>query len=135
MKRNALVGRRFRDLDELNDWLLAWAVRIADERIQGTTHERPAERFERGERPALVPVPARPPAVRERVTSRVIPRDGYVAVEANRFPVPLESTGRTVEVSIQVEVLCFRRGGAEAVEHSRLAGKHPAGIRGSAVRS
>jgi transposase len=124
VKRNALVGRRFRDLDELNAWLLFWAVEIADQRIHGTTHERPAERFARGEREALVAVEARPPAVRERVETRVVPRDALVAVEANRYPVPLAWAGRTVEVSIQAEVLSFRLDGAEPVEHPRLTGKH-----------
>lgn len=124
VKRNALIGRRFRDLEELNAWLLFWAVEIADQRIHGTTHERPAERFARAEREALLPVAARPPAVRERVETRVVPRDGLVAVEANRYPVPLEWAGRTVEVSIQAEALCFRLDGAELVEHPRLAGKH-----------
>jgi transposase len=124
VKRNALIGRRFRDLEELNAWLLFWAVEIADQRIHGTTHERPAERFARAEREALVPVVARPPAVRERVETRVVPRDGLVAVEANRYPVPLAWAGRTVEVSIQAEALCFRLDGAEPVEHPRLAGKH-----------
>lgn len=124
VKRNALMGRRFRDLDELNAWLLFWAVEIADQRIHGTTHERPAERFARAERKTLVGVAARPPAVRERVETRVVPRDGLVAVEANRYPVPLAWAGRTVEVSIQAEALCFRLEGAEPVEHPRLAGKH-----------
>jgi hypothetical protein len=124
VKKNALMGRRFRDLEELNTWLLFWAVEIADQRLHGTTHERPAERFARSEREALLPATARPPAVRERVETRVVPRDGLVAVEANRYPVPLEWAGRTVEVSIQAEVLCFRLDGAEPVEHPRLSGKH-----------
>jgi transposase len=124
VKGNALVGRRFRDLDALNAWLLSWAVEIADQRVHGTTHELPHERFERAERVALVPVVARPPAVRERVETRMVPRDGYVAIEANRYPVPLEWAGRTVEVSIQTEVLCFRLGDAEPVEHRRIEGKH-----------
>lgn len=124
VKRNALAGRRFRDLDALNAWLLSWAVQIADQRIHGTTHERPAERFERAERAALVSVTARPPAVRERVETRVVPRDALVAVETNRYPVPLAWVGRTVEVSIQTERLRFRLGGAEPLEHPRLLGKH-----------
>lgn len=124
VKRNALVGRRFRDLDGLNEWLLSWAVGVADQRNHGTTHERPAERFERAERAVLVPVTARPPAVRERVETRVVSRDGLVAVEANRYPVPLEWSGQTVEVSVQAETVSVRRAGAEPVEHRRLAGTH-----------
>ncbi|MCW5969197.1 MAG: transposase [Blastocatellales bacterium] len=59
-KRNALVGRRFRDLDHLNEWLVQWCLEVADERVHGTTHEQPAERFRRAEAGALIPVDVRP---------------------------------------------------------------------------
>jgi transposase len=45
VKRNPLDGRRFRSREELNDWLERWSLEVADQRIHGTTHERPAERF------------------------------------------------------------------------------------------
>jgi transposase len=122
IKRNGLAGKRFRDLEELNAYLLDWCVRVADERVHGTTHEKPSERFRRGE--TLVPVEARPPARRERVESRVVPRDCYVAVEANRYPVPLEWAGQTVEVRLQSEEVWITFSGAEAVRHARLSGKH-----------
>ena len=124
IKRNALAGRRFRDLDELNDWLAAWCLRVADQRVHGTTHERPAERFERDERQLLVAVDARPPAVRERVETRVVPRDALVAVEANRYPVPFEWCGRQVEVRVLPDEIVFVLDGGEPVRHRRLAGKH-----------
>jgi transposase len=124
IKRNALVGRRFRDLDELNDWLLAWCLRVADQRVHGTTHERPVERFERDERQVLVAVDARPPAVRERVETRVVPRDALVAVEANRYPVPFDWCGRQVEVRVLPEEIVLALDDGEPVRHRRLAGKH-----------
>lgn len=124
VKRNALAGRRFADLEALNAWLLEWCVQIADERVHGTTHERPAERFRREEASQLVPVDARRPTPRERVESRIVPRDGYVAVEANRYPVPLEWAGRTVEVQILAEEVLVRWREAPPVRHTRLTGKH-----------
>jgi transposase len=122
IKRNALIGKRFCDLEELNVYLLDWCLRVADERVHGTTHEKPAERFARDE--TLIAVDARPPAPRERVESRVVPRDSYVAVEANRYPVPLEWAGRTVEVRIQAEEVWITLAGAEPTHHVRLEGKH-----------
>ena len=124
VKRNALAGRRFADLDELNAWLLEWCVTVADQRVHGTTHERPAERFIRGEAGLLQPVDARPPAPRERVTTRVVPRDGLVAVEANRYPVPLGWAGRQVRVHLLAEDVHLGVDGEEAVSHQRLLGKH-----------
>lgn len=121
VKRNALAGRRFRDLEELNAWLVEWCVTVADERVHGTTHEKPSQRFLRE---TLIAVDLRWPSAQERVESRVVPRDGYVAVETNRYPVPLEWAGQRVEVRIQREEIWIRWGEAEPVRHARLSGKH-----------
>lgn len=56
VKRNALAGRRFDTIEELNMWLSTWALTIADERMHGTTHEIPRERFERDERMKMITV-------------------------------------------------------------------------------
>ncbi|HSJ74977.1 MAG TPA: IS21 family transposase [Gemmatimonadales bacterium] len=121
VKRNALAGRRFRDLEELNAWLLEWCLQVADERVHGTTHEKPSQRFLRE---TLLAVDLRQPSPRERVESRVVPRDSYVAVEANRYPVPLEWAGQTVEVRIQRSQVWITLAGVEPVCHTRLEGKH-----------
>ena len=88
VKRNALAGRRFASMDDLNAWLEQWALTIADERIHGTTHERPSERFEREEKAMMIAVDARPPARESRTTTRRVSRDAFVEVETNRYPVP-----------------------------------------------
>jgi hypothetical protein len=124
VKRNALAGRRFADLDALNAWLLEWCVSVADERVHGTTRERPAERFGREEAAQMVPVDTRRPTPRERLESRVVPRDGQVAVDANRYPVPLEWAGRRAEVHIRVDEIEIRVAGAPSVRYSKLSGKH-----------
>lgn len=124
VKRNALAGRRFHDLDELNDWLLHWCFAIADQRVHGTTHERPAERFAREEATALLAVDRRRPTPRERWETRIVPRDGYVAVDANRYPVPLAWVGAQVQVHLVAEEVVISRGEEEPVHHARLAGKH-----------
>jgi transposase len=88
VKRNALAGRRFATFDELNAWLERWALTVADQRIHGTMHERPCDRFEREERTKMIAVNARPPARESRTTSRRVSRDAFVEVETNRYPVP-----------------------------------------------
>jgi transposase len=45
LKRNFVPGRTFRDLEDFNVQLLAWQREIADQRVHGTTHERPIDRF------------------------------------------------------------------------------------------
>jgi transposase len=124
VKRNALAGRRFHDLAELNAWLLEWCLTVADQRVHGTTHELPAHRFVRSEAASLIAVDARPPVPQERLESRIVPRDGLVAVEANRYPVPLSWAGHTVRVHLLTEEIVFGREGEDPVRHSRLVGKH-----------
>jgi transposase len=124
VKRNALAGRRFAGLEELNAWLLQWCLEVADQRVHGTTHELPAQRFARSEAAALSRVDARAPAPQERMESRIVPRDGLVAVEANRYPVPLSWAGHKVQVHLLAEEIVLRRDGEETVRHSRLLGKH-----------
>ncbi len=122
VKRNALAGRRFRDLEELNAYLLAWCVNVADQRVHGTTHERPSERFARAEK--LLPVDLRPAPPRERVVIRRVPADCFVAVETNRYPVPFEWAGRDVEVQILAGEIVIRHETAPPVHHERLEGSH-----------
>jgi transposase len=124
VKHNALAGRRFGELEELNAWLLQWCLEVADQRVHGTTHELPAQRFAQSEAAALNAVDARPPAPQERMESRIVPRDGLVAVEANRYPVPLSWAGHTVRVHLLAEEILFGCDGEETVRHSRLLGKH-----------
>jgi hypothetical protein len=123
VKRNALAGRRFRDLAHLNEWLLEWCVEVADLRIHGTTHERPIDRFQREEATALIPVELRQPPARERVEQRVVPRDALVVVETNRYPVPVEWVGNKADVRILPEQIIISCDTAEPITHPRLSGK------------
>jgi len=97
---------------------------IADQRVHGTTHERPEQRFAREEAQALVAVDRRPPTPRERFETRIVPKDGYVAVLANRYPVPLSWVGSTVGVHVLAQEVVLTHREEEPVRHTRLAGKH-----------
>lgn len=95
VKRNALAGRRFGSWAGLQAWLAEWAVTVADQRVHGTTHERPIDRFTRE---ALTPLGARPPYRYERVHVRRVPADALVALAAARYSVPVRYVGATVTV-------------------------------------
>ena len=123
VKRNGLVGREFRDLEAVNEYLQTWCLEVADQRVHGTTHEKPAERFER-ERSHLIAVDGRPAPVRERVETRRVPKDALVAVETNRYPVPYEWIGLEVSVRILPGEVIFHVPQHEPVKHARLAGNH-----------
>ena len=127
VKRNALAGRRFQSLEELNRWLIEWCVTVADQRIHGTTHERPADRFSRAEAEAMISVEGRKPGERERVQSRIVPRDCQVVVETNRYPVPVEWAGRTVAVRLMMRQIVITCEGGQPLNYERLEGKHQVG--------
>lgn len=122
VKRNALAGRCFRSLDDLNAWLAEWSEQV-DGRVHGTTHEIPRERFEREEAKALIAVDGRPAPPRERVVTRVVPRDTLVAVETNRYPVPLDWVGRLVEVRVSPEEVVIGNG-EHSVQYARVEGRY-----------
>lgn len=47
-----------------------------------------------------------------------------MAIDANRYPVPLEWAGRTIEVRVLAEVVTLGSGDAPPIRHARLSGKH-----------
>lgn len=123
VKRNALAGRRFETLEELNAWLSTWALTIADERVHGTTHEIPRERFERDERMKMIAVDRRPPSRECRTQRRQVGTDGYVAIETNRYPVPYAWCRAEVEVQLsETDVRIVHD--EQSIAYEREAGRH-----------
>jgi transposase len=123
VKRNALAGRRFETLDELNAWLTTWSLTIADERVHGTTHEIPRERFERDERIRMIAIDRRPPSRECRTVRRQVPSDGYVTLETNRYPVPYEWCRGQVEVQMsETDVRLVH--GEISIVYERESGRH-----------
>jgi transposase len=93
VQRNALAGKRFRSWEHLNAWLREWALTVADQRVHGTTHAIPAERFAEE---ALSPLGHRPVYSRERVKHRVVGMDSLVSIDGSRYSVPAAYAGDTV---------------------------------------
>jgi transposase len=118
VQRNALVGKQFRSWDHLNEWLLEWALTVADTRVHGTTHEVPRERFGR-ER--LAPLGGRPLYHRERVRHRVVATDALVAIDGSRYSVPVQYVGQTVSIRELLGAYEILHDGTVIARHTRLA--------------
>ncbi|KXK07254.1 MAG: putative transposase for insertion sequence element IS21 [Nitrospira sp. OLB3] len=116
VKRNALAGRRFASWEALNAWLQEWAVTVADQRVHGTTHERPIERFARE---TLTPLGSRAPYHYERVRLRRVPADALVAIAAARYSVPVEYVGTTVHVQESSRHYEIFHGGVCIARHAK----------------
>jgi transposase len=123
VKRNALAEREFASFADLEAHLLAWMVE-ADGRIHGTTHEPPIVRFERDERQALRPLPARPVPVREQRLRRRVANDALVDVDTVRYSVPHRLVRETVEVALGEREVRIYRGTELVARHARSFEPH-----------
>lgn len=117
VKHNAIAGREFESWAELESHLERWMREVADQRIHGTTEERPIDRFER-EKSALKPLSGRPPFVQARELRRVVHQDLCVEVDTNSYSVPWQHIGREVTVRIKGGEVIVLYAGAEIARHA-----------------
>lgn len=95
VKNNALKGKSFSSLAEVNEHLRWWTANVADMRIHGTTKRQVGTHFERAEKPALKPLPDSLFPCFEEAPRRVH-RDSYVEVKGAYYHVPCEYVGKEV---------------------------------------
>jgi transposase len=122
-KGNALAGRQFETWMALEGHLENW-MRMADERIHGTTHEPPQLRFERDEAGALAALPARPLPVRQRRETRIVAADCFVNVDTDRYSVPHRLVRRSVQVLVGDDEVVVFDGDQIVARHARCAEPH-----------
>jgi transposase len=127
-KRNFLPGRTFVDEQDLREQLGQWQAEIADVRIHGTTHERPAARFAR-EQSALIATGGQPGFRLEASQPRRVADDDLVSFETNRYSVPFTLIGQLVEVTRRSGRLHLTHRGRLVAEHEELLGKYHVRIR------
>lgn len=86
LKDNALKGRRFDGLEELDAFLEHWNRTVARVRIRGTTRKQVYTHFLEVERPALRPLPVEYFSF-FKVDTRIVHPDGYVEVDCAYYAV------------------------------------------------
>ncbi len=118
VKRNAVARLEFTSIAALQAHLEAWMLE-ADQRVHGTTHERPCDRFERAERAALRSLPSQPLPVRQRRLTRRVSTDCFVDVDTIRYSVPHRLVRRTVEVLVGDEEVIVFDGSSVVARHKR----------------
>jgi transposase len=122
VKDNALKGKHFNSLDELNDYLARWNHTIARLRIHGTTRKQVYTHFIEVEKPLLKPLPSERFALFEMGTRTVHP-DGHIQVEGAYYSVPHILVGQEVKVQWDEHLVRVYARGRSVAVHSR----HPAG--------
>jgi len=116
-----LPGRRFDDVGDFNRQFTGW-LRRANQRIHGTTRQRPAEAIWE-DRGAMMPFPAVLPDPSRRFSIR-LPRDHYVRVDTNDYSVNPRFVGRRVEVRVTLDEVIATCDRTEVARHRRCLAKH-----------
>lgn len=120
VKRNAIAGRTFATWEELESHLHTWSLTIADQRIHGTTGQKPYERFTEAERVALSPLNGKPPFYLGREHIRKVHTDAHIEYETNRYSVPWVHIGKQVQVRVRQEEVSISLNGTEIARHGRV---------------
>lgn len=118
VKRNALAGRTFASFAALEQHLAQW-MDEADQRVHGTTHARPCDRFAGEEQATLRPLPARPLPRRAQRLRRRVASDAFVDVETVRYSVPYQLVRDHVDVAIDEQTVRVFHGTALVATHAR----------------
>jgi transposase len=119
VKSNALKGRRFNSLQELNAFLVHWNRTWARVRIHGTTRRQVFAHFEETDKKALQPLASSPFAFFQRGTRTVHP-DGHVEVDGGFYPAPPHLVGQDVEVRFDRHLVRIFAGEAAVAVHARV---------------
>lgn len=121
LETSFLPGRRFEDVADFNRQLTSW-LRRANNRIHGSTRERPAEAiFE--DRGAMMAFPPVLPDPSWRFSTR-LPRDHYVRIDTNDYSVNPRYVGRRVEVRVTLDEVVVTCDATEVARHRRCLAKH-----------
>ncbi len=128
VKKNAIAGREFSSFEALQEHLVWWMRDIADQRIHGTTKEKPIERFERDEVSTLQLLNDRPPFQLGRDLQRIVHTDACVEVDNNFYSVPWHLIKQEVTVQISETQVCILHGATEVARHPICAGERQRSI-------
>lgn len=118
VKNNFFKGREEQDVVEVQRALSEWTLRIAGERVHGTTGWKPLEQFEEVERSALLPLPAKP---FEQVLWRKaqVHRDSHVQFERRLYSVPFRHVGQDVWIRATSHSVAVFREDVRIATHAR----------------
>lgn len=122
-KGNALGRLEWESDEALDEHLVWWMLNVADVRVHGTTFERPIDRFP-VEQQALRPFGNHPSYLRVRHMNRKVASDGRIDVDTNRYSVPPQFIGATLDVVIESDTLQVLFEDRVLAEHAIHPGRH-----------
>jgi transposase len=117
IRHSFFYGRSFSSLEDLRRQAFEWCQRTANQRLHGTTRDRPADRL-LIERERLRALPNRPFDT-DLVIPLIVSKEARVRLDTNSYSVPPAYVGKTVHLRADdrsVRVLCD---GVVVAEHAR----------------
>lgn len=122
VKRSFLPGQEFLSLEAANERVWDWIRNVADQRIHGTVHEKPAERFKRE---TLQSVAGKPPYLLQACQLRKVAADCLVSYETSRYSVPWKYVNQTVDIQDRSNGwLYIYHQGSLIAQHQKVERKH-----------
>jgi transposase len=123
VKRSFLLGEAFPSLPAANEALGIWLRTVADQRVHGSLHQRPCDRWV-VDHAALRPWAQQPRYVLPLAWRRRVGVEGLVTVETNRYSVPAQYLGQDVDiVPGPADTLQIYRQGQLIALHPRRVGR------------
>jgi transposase len=126
IERNFYPGRKFEDFADLNRQLVSWCDSKAHRYLR-ELQTRPIDLYQT-ERFHLKPLPLHIPEIYD-LHSRVVNLEGDIQLHSNRYSVPDEYLGRTVQVRETLDKVSIYHGHRLLAEHER----QPEGARARVV--
>jgi transposase len=123
VKNNALKGKRFDSLRELNDYLKRWNRTIARLRIHGTTKKQVWTHYLETDKPALKPLASTRFAMFDTGIRGVHP-DGHVEVAGAFYPVAPALLGVELQARWDDTLVRIYHGDTLIASHPRIAPGH-----------
>ncbi|AJK70099.1 Mu transposase domain-containing protein [Corynebacterium marinum] len=123
LKSSFFPGRHFTQPSDVQHQLDDWITQVANQRIHATTRQVPAKVWT-ADKAKMTTLPPYPPQVGVMRQVR-LPRNYYVAVDANRYSVDPRMINRIVTVHADLEQVIVRApDGVIVAHHVRVWGEH-----------
>ncbi|MFZ4099902.1 MAG: IS21 family transposase [Chlamydiia bacterium] len=123
VKRNAIAGHSFDSVEALEGHLSWWMREVSDQRVHGTTGERPVERFQRDETGLLTPLDGRPPFEFGKELRRMVHGDACIELDTNSYSVPWRLIRQEVLVQVSDSEVRIFHGESEVARHALNHGR------------
>lgn len=121
-KINFMLGRKFKDREDLENQKKYWLEHTCNSRVHGTTRKVPRVVFESEEKDKLNKLPLEDFKI-SAVGTRKAYHDCHIFVEYNYYSVPFEYVGKEVEIDLSQELLKINYQSKEIAVHQRLKGR------------